>query len=163
SQVLVDHAELRQARLRAPGTGLPPAEELGAQPPRHETVRLLDRLPDMRRRERAEARHPGQGHDQEATLPLPGLRLVVCGGGCMKINVDMLGHAYDYLSCTDPFRGWNLPPSEEIMFKLFRKWKKYAHYFRVDGVHHIELSSRLVTSNYMLMSTMAHEMVHLFL
>jgi hypothetical protein len=81
----------------------------------------------------------------------------------MIINVDMLAPAYDYLAATEPFYNWNLPPAEEIRFKLFKKWKKYAHYFRVDGVHHIEFSTKHVTDHYMLLATMAHEMIHLFL
>jgi len=81
----------------------------------------------------------------------------------MIINTDMLAHAYEYLSCTEPFRNWNLPPAEEVRFKTFRKWKKYAHYFRVGDQHHIEFSTKHITSHYMLLATMAHEMLHLFL
>ena len=73
----------------------------------------------------------------------------------------MLAHAYDYLCCMKPFDKWNLPPSEDIKFRIIRKKDRYAHYRMEGGQHYIEVSSLAVGRHEMLISTLAHEMIHL--
>jgi hypothetical protein len=79
----------------------------------------------------------------------------------LPLNAEMLAHAYDYLSATPPFKRWNLPASDELRFGIIRSRKKCAHYFWDGRRHVIEFSSKNVGSHHMILSTMAHEMIHL--
>lgn len=79
----------------------------------------------------------------------------------LTLNTEMLAHAYDYLCCTPPFSKWNMPPSEDVKFAVIRKKDRFAHYFMQGGVPHIELSSGRVGRHDTLLSTLAHEMIHL--
>lgn len=78
----------------------------------------------------------------------------------LTLTVEMLAHAYDYLACQKPFSDW-MPPSEEVKFLVIRQPDRYAHYQMVDGVHHIAVSTKYVGRHETLLSTMAHEMIHL--
>jgi hypothetical protein len=95
---------------------------------------------------------------------------VVHGGEGMilAINKEMIAHAYDYLCCCEPFCRWNMPDSEDIAFGIYRRKDRYAHYeYKAsgpnEGRHHIKISSALVGSHASLLSTLAHEMLHLHL
>ena len=80
----------------------------------------------------------------------------------IPLNTEMLAHAYDYLSATPPYKRWNLPASDEVRFGIIRSRKKCAHCFWDGTTHVIELfSSKNVGSHDMILSTMAHEMVHM--
>lgn len=79
----------------------------------------------------------------------------------IQLNVEMLAHAYDYLCCTAPFDKWNMPPSEDIKFLVIKSPDRYAHYQLVRDVHNIAVSTKWVNRHQSLLSTMAHEMVHL--
>lgn len=79
----------------------------------------------------------------------------------MKLTPELLGHAYDYLCCTEPFSKWNMPPSEDIKFLVIKTADRFAHYQLVDGVHNIAVSTRWVNRHQSLLSTLSHEMVHL--
>lgn len=79
----------------------------------------------------------------------------------IPLNAEMLACAYDYLCCSPPFDTWNMPPSEDVRFLVIRSPDRYAHYQMVDGVHHIAVSKRYVGRHESLISTMAHEMIHL--
>ncbi len=77
----------------------------------------------------------------------------------LKLNLDMLAHAYDYLNCQPPFASWNLPHSEDLRFFIKQK-PLYAMCQPVNDTYHITFSPRLVGSHNTLISTMAHEMIH---
>ncbi len=80
----------------------------------------------------------------------------------LKLNVEMLAHAYDYLNTQPPFSSWNLPHSEDIRFEIKRKPKFYAECRRgTDGVYRLIFSICWVGRHDVLMSTMAHEMIHI--
>lgn len=79
----------------------------------------------------------------------------------LALNTEMLAHAYDYLCCTPPFSRWNLPPSEDVKFAVIKRRDRFAHYFMDAGVHHIEMSSGRVGRHETLLSTLAHEIIHL--
>ncbi len=79
----------------------------------------------------------------------------------LKLTPDMLAHCYDYLCCTPPFTKWNMPPSEDIKFLVIKTADRYAHYQMVNNVHNIAVSVRWVGRHQTLLSTLAHEMVHL--
>lgn len=80
----------------------------------------------------------------------------------LPLNAEMLAHAFDYLCCCPPFNKMNMPHSEDVKFSIGSRKDRYAHYQMIGGDHHIVLSSRFVGRHIMLLSTMAHEMVHLY-
>ena len=84
-------------------------------------------------------------------------------GGRMPIplTTEMLAHAYEYLACQPPFSSWNLPPSEDVVFKISRSRHNFAHYQWIGGVHHLVFSRHRVGRHEILITTMAHEMIHL--
>jgi hypothetical protein len=79
----------------------------------------------------------------------------------LTLTPEMLAHAYDYLACQKPFNAWNLPPSEDIKFRVIRRRDRFAHYRMEGGEHYIEVSLHMVGRHDTLISTMAHELVHL--
>ena len=79
----------------------------------------------------------------------------------LLLNSEMLAHAYDYLACQPPFSKWNLPHSEDVKFSVIRKRDRFAHYQKIGDVHHIVFSTRYVGRHEVLISTMAHELIHL--
>lgn len=81
----------------------------------------------------------------------------------LVITPQNLAAAYDYLSETKPFVGWNLPPSEDIKFKVVRTRPKFAEAFHMkDGSIVIEFSQPMTRTTDTLMRTMAHEMIHVY-
>lgn len=81
----------------------------------------------------------------------------------LPLNEEMLAAAYEYLSASKPFDKWNLPHSEEVKFRVFKRKDRYADYRYRNGRHHINISSVLVGSHMTLLATMAHEILHLHL
>lgn len=81
----------------------------------------------------------------------------------LPLTPEVLAAAYDYLCELPPFSSWSLPPSDEIKFKVVRKNDCYGYYWRKDGKHNIAISSRLVGRHESLLSSMAHEIIHLHL
>ena len=79
----------------------------------------------------------------------------------LKLTAEMLAFAYDYLACQPPYDKFNMPPSEDVRFLVIRQADRYAHYQMVDGVHTIAVSAKFVGRHETLLSTMAHEMIHL--
>lgn len=81
------------------------------------------------------------------------------------INKGMLGPAYDYLRATKPFSGWKLPPASDVIFGIIPNKDRCAHYYRRqrDHRHVIECSSHWNTRHVMLLSSLSHEMCHLYL
>lgn len=77
----------------------------------------------------------------------------------------MLAHVYDYLCCLPPFDKWNMPHSEDVKFSISTHKDRFAHYQMVGGEHHIVVSSRYrqVNRHLALLSTMSHEMIHLYM
>lgn len=80
----------------------------------------------------------------------------------LLLTKEVLAAAYDFLSLTEPFRKWNLPDSEDVMFKVTKAKSHFAQYVW-DGSHCIEVSSACVGHTSTLMETMAHELIHLHL
>lgn len=67
---------------------------------------------------------------------------------------------YDYFVETPPFSRWNLPDSEDVVFKVSRGRANFGwHTF--DGVRHVVFcSSALIGRTVTLAEVMAHEMIH---
>jgi hypothetical protein len=81
----------------------------------------------------------------------------------LPLTSELLAHAYDYLTCLPPFAKFNMPPSDDIKFRVIKSKKIFARYFIEGGVHHIDVSSKMVGSHIVLLSTLAHEAIHLHL
>jgi len=87
----------------------------------------------------------------------------------LTLTPQMLESAYEYLRLTPPFRGWDLPESDAISFRVLGARDRFGH-FRgrhrraegADGFSEIAISAGLVRSTALLMATMAHEMIHLY-
>src|SRR5882724_5745325 len=81
----------------------------------------------------------------------------------LPLTIEILAAAYDYLCCHPPFSKMNMPHSEDVTFSIINKKDRYAHYQMVGGKHHIAVSRRFVGRHIMLLSTLSHEMAHLYL
>jgi hypothetical protein len=72
-----------------------------------------------------------------------------------------LKQAYDLLSATEPFVRWNLPDSEDMKFTVARDKTCFGwHDKKANGPHRIAVSAARVGNLFVLLATMAHEMVH---
>lgn len=81
----------------------------------------------------------------------------------LPLTPEMLAAAYDYLKTTPPFCKWNLPESEDVVFKLSRR-KREAGRYQWDGKRHtIAASIYAIAHTVSLMRFLSHEMVHLYL
>lgn len=80
----------------------------------------------------------------------------------LPLSPDVLRAAYDYLNVTEPFRRWNLPDGEDVVFKVLRSRVDCGCYWKTRGRHHIGISAMRTVRTVSLIETMAHEMVHLY-
>jgi hypothetical protein len=80
----------------------------------------------------------------------------------LRITPELCASTYDLLHITRPFIAWNLPDSEDILFKVDRRVdRRGAHQFW-DNKHTIWMSAKCNARLNALIETMAHEMVHVF-
>lgn len=87
----------------------------------------------------------------------------------LTLTPEMLESAYEYLRVSQPFRGWNLPHADQVSFRVLGARDRFGH-FRgrhrrprdKDDFSEIAISAGLVRSTDLLLSTMAHEMIHLY-
>ena len=84
----------------------------------------------------------------------------------LPLNKEVLAAAYDYLASTEPFAQWNMPHSEDVVFKVSHSREKaYGWYIAGRGEgeppHEIAVSSKYIGRTQSLMEVMAHEMIHL--
>jgi hypothetical protein len=70
--------------------------------------------------------------------------------------------AYELLRTTPPFRGWRLPPGEQIRFEVVATRAIYGSHVCRAGTHVICCSFRKQRTLPLLLITMAHEMIHLY-
>jgi hypothetical protein len=81
----------------------------------------------------------------------------------LPITPESLAAAYDYLKTTPPFNKWNLPESEDVLFKLSRRPREYGRYQWNGTRHTITASVHGMAHTTTLMRFLSHEMVHLYL
>lgn len=79
----------------------------------------------------------------------------------LRLTPDMLAAGYDFLRSTEPFRGWRLPESDELGFKVISDPKCYADFGLEDGIPIIRVSEARNGHVATLLSTLGHEMCHL--
>lgn len=82
----------------------------------------------------------------------------------LHLTPDILRAAYEYLRATPPFRRWKLPPADEVEFHVTRHLDRTGD-CETAGGHEpvIRISAALIGWTGSLMTTMAHEMVHVHL
>lgn len=78
----------------------------------------------------------------------------------IRLTPEILRACYDFLSECQPFDRWNLPAGEDVIFKVVRNPQNFAMHSRVGNRHCIEVSTRYVGHIDTLVTTMAHEIVH---
>jgi hypothetical protein len=78
----------------------------------------------------------------------------------MISHPDVLVSAYDFLATTRPFRGWKLPHSDEVTFRISAANSKYGEYIWDSGRHTIDINGT-IAHTMTLLATMGHEMIHL--
>jgi hypothetical protein len=78
----------------------------------------------------------------------------------LKLTTEMLARVYDYLAATEPFIKWNLPDSEDVLFRITKSRTTMGTHRIIDSRHVIEVSQVTITTTASLMSLMAHEMLH---
>jgi hypothetical protein len=76
---------------------------------------------------------------------------------------ETMRRAYELLAGTQPFCEWDLPPVQEVSFGVLNAndTTRAGCYCKVNGYHTIWIAPRLFEDTSELISTMAHEMVHL--
>jgi hypothetical protein len=78
-------------------------------------------------------------------------------------NPETMAASCDYLATTPPFSGWNLPDSEDVLFKLSRRPREYGRYQWNGSRQTITASVKSIAYPSTLMQFMSHEMIHLYL
>ena len=79
----------------------------------------------------------------------------------LRLTPDLLAAAYDFLRTTDPFLGWKLPKSGRIKFLVIKDPRRYADFGAENGVPTIRVSTARNGHAATLLSTVAHETIHL--
>lgn len=79
----------------------------------------------------------------------------------MHMTPAMLEASYELLRTTPPFRGWRLPPGDEVEFHTINSGKFAADYRPLGGGHIIRINTQWHASIHSLTKTMAHEMTHM--
>ena len=79
----------------------------------------------------------------------------------LKLHPEMLAAAYEYLRTTEPFKGWNLPHADEIGFHVVKTPSMAADFCVENDMPLIRVSLVKNGHTNTLISTMAHEMIHL--
>lgn len=81
----------------------------------------------------------------------------------LPLTPETLAAAYDYLGTTPPFNKWNLPDSEDVVFKVGRRPREAGRYQWDGQSHTITASVHGIGQTGSLMRFMAHEKIHLYL
>jgi len=79
----------------------------------------------------------------------------------LRLTPDMLAAAYDFLCTSEPFRRWNLPDGDELGFHVVRDAALSADFSVREGVPCIRISEAHNGHAVTLLSSLAHEMIHL--
>ena len=79
----------------------------------------------------------------------------------LKLTPDMLAAGYDFLRTTAPFSKWRLPESDELGFHVVRDPGLSADFGVEQGVPYIRVSEANNGLAITLLSTLAHELIHL--
>lgn len=80
----------------------------------------------------------------------------------LHLDRELIVAAYEMLRLTRPFKGWKLPPSNEVGFRVIKteRTRGTFHFSEKTGKPTIEVSRANVGTLSSLIYTVAHEMVH---
>lgn len=78
----------------------------------------------------------------------------------LHMTPAMLEAAYELLRATPPFKGWKLPPGDEVAFHILRTRAQQADHCLVGNTHQIRVSAAKHATLRSLLETVAHEMIH---
>ena len=81
----------------------------------------------------------------------------------MKLNPAVLRNLYASLACCYPFTKWKMPLPEEINFVVINDSELMGTYLYTDEEfeHTVTVSSARCGHYYTVLTTMAHEMIHM--
>lgn len=79
----------------------------------------------------------------------------------LRLSPELLAAAYDFLRTTDPFKGWKLPKSGRVKFRVIKDPRRFADFGLENGVPTIRVSTARNGHTDTLLSTVAHESIHL--
>jgi hypothetical protein len=79
----------------------------------------------------------------------------------LHITPDMPRAAYLLLLTTLPFRGWRLPPHEDVKFIVTNSYTKRGDYTYRNNRHELRVSKQMHETLHSLTMTVAHEMCHM--
>lgn len=79
----------------------------------------------------------------------------------LRLTPDLLAAAYDFLRTTDPFKGWKLPRSGRVKFRVIKDPRRFADFGLENGTPTIRVSTARNGHASTLLSTVAHEAIHL--
>jgi len=86
----------------------------------------------------------------------------------LTLTPEMLEGAYEYLRVSPPFCHWSLPHADHVSFRVMGTKDRFGHFrgrhrrASGDDFSEIAISAGLVKTTDLLLSTMAHEMIHLY-
>ena len=78
----------------------------------------------------------------------------------LKLTPERLAAVYDMLRTFPPYCRWGLPPASEVKFHVSKTTQHHAAWWIDSNKHHIEVSANKHGWMASLISTMAHEMIH---
>ncbi len=81
----------------------------------------------------------------------------------IKVTPDLIRCAYELLCETEPFIRWNMPPSEDIKFLTYKPRDKgeFGCFQTLGPDMWLQVSTKKVGHLLTLLTTVAHEMIHL--
>lgn len=78
----------------------------------------------------------------------------------IHLTPELLEHLYDTIRLTRPFRGWKLPPGEDVVFHVNNPEVPQGLYWYENDHHNIRMSAHKHHTLHSATMTMAHEMIH---
>ncbi len=79
----------------------------------------------------------------------------------LPLTPEMLRAGYDFLCATAPFKSWNLPDGEDINFVVIKGRDTDARIWFENKRPHIGISSARNGHTITVLSSIAHEVIHL--
>jgi len=80
----------------------------------------------------------------------------------LRLTPDLLRAGYEFLRTTSPFKGWRLPHSEHVEFRVTQTAGEHGEYEMTKSGHDIiSLSGATLGHTITIIATIAHEMVHM--
>jgi len=79
----------------------------------------------------------------------------------MHLTPDILEAAYEFVRATPPFKGWHLPPGDQVEFFISRSRTHAADVQDIGGRWRIRVNDRWCGNYASLVKYMMHEMTHM--